>query len=287
MQTSPIFGFARRISFLSISVLMAILLLAMKEPVYAQDKEDKEKEKDIDHLAGQLAESLSTTNVKTILVLDFYAPDQSLKAAAKFVTARTELALGNQKQEFNIIEQRHLSSTQAAKLPPPGAPLSNDALEVFKQLADAVVTGNALQNTPDTVTVAVEISRLVTGERLAAFEMPIPRSMLPDTPAAVTLDSPESSQIVTGEDNVNFPRCLDCKTPQVTGETRAHQGTVNLEVTVSEEGRAQQIGIIKMLGYGLDEIAIEAVRKWSFEPTIKAGRPVPVTLPIEITFRSF
>jgi TonB family protein len=278
MQISPVFGFARLTSFLIISVLVAIFLL-VEEPAYAQDKE-----KDIDHLAGQLAESLATTNVKKILVLDFNAPDQSLKDAAKFVTARTALALGNQKQEFKIAEQSHLSSSQAAKLPPPGAPLSNDVLEVFRQLADAVVTGSLLQNTPDTVTVAVEVSHVVTGERLAAFEMPIPRSMLPDT-----LDSPESSPMVPGQDNVNIPRCMDCQNPQYRAETRARgrQGTVNLQVIVSEEGRALQIGVIKMLGYGLDEIAIEAVRKWSFEPTAKAGRPIPVILPIEITFRLF
>ncbi|HXN24414.1 MAG TPA: energy transducer TonB [Candidatus Dormibacteraeota bacterium] len=283
MQISPVFGFARLISFLIISVLVAILLL-VEEPAYAQDQE-----KDIDHLADQLAESLATTNVKKILVLDFNAPDQSLKDAAKFVTARTALALGNQKQEFKIVEQRHLSSSQAAKLPPPGAPLSNDVLEVFRQLADAVVTGNLLQNTPDTVAVAVEVSHVATGERLAAFEIPIPRSMLPDSPAALTLNSPESLPMVPGQDNVNIPRCLDCQTPQYTGETRARgrQGTVNLQVIVSEDGRALQIGVIKMLGYGLDEIAIEAVRKWSFEPTTKAGRPVPVILPIEITFRLF
>jgi protein TonB len=113
--------------------------------------------------------------------------------------------------------------------------------------------------------------------------------MLPDSLAALTLNSPESLPMVPGQDNVNIPRCLDCQTPQYMGETRArgHQGTVNLQVIVSEEGRALQIGVVKMLGYGLDEIAIEAVRKWSFEPTTKAGRPVPVTVPIEITFRLF
>jgi TonB family protein len=36
---------------------------------------------------------------------------------------------------------------------------------------------------------------------------------------------------------------------------------------------------------GLDEKAIEAVRKWRFKPAMKDGKPVNVKMPIEITLR--
>jgi hypothetical protein len=39
------------------------------------------------------------------------------------------------------------------------------------------------------------------------------------------------------------------------------------------------------VGYGLDEQAIEAIRKWRFHPGMKDGNPVPVTVQVEVMFR--
>jgi protein TonB len=38
---------------------------------------------------------------------------------------------------------------------------------------------------------------------------------------------------------------------------------------------------------GLDEKAIEAVRKWRFEPGQKDGWPVPVLVEIQVNFRLY
>jgi TonB family protein len=63
-------------------------------------------------------------------------------------------------------------------------------------------------------------------------------------------------------------------------------GTVLLSLTVSPEGLPTDIRVVRSLGYGLDEKAIEALRLWRFEPaTDQDGTAVPVDCSVEIRFR--
>ena len=58
-----------------------------------------------------------------------------------------------------------------------------------------------------------------------------------------------------------------------------------LKVIVDSTGRVVNPSIVRSLGLGLDEKAVEAVRKWRFRPGYKDGKPVPVTAEIEVSFR--
>ncbi len=91
-----------------------------------------------------------------------------------------------------------------------------------------------------------------------------------------------------GRGGVGYPACDYCPDPKYSEEARKakYQGTVLLEVIVTPEGRATNIRVIKGVGLGLDEKAIEAVRTWIFKPAIGPnGKPVAVRVPIEVTFR--
>src|SRR5262249_42953684 len=48
---------------------------------------------------------------------------------------------------------------------------------------------------------------------------------------------------------------------------------------------AQNIRVLKPLGYGLDEKAQEAVKMWLFRPGTKDGKPIPIEAQIETNFR--
>jgi len=52
------------------------------------------------------------------------------------------------------------------------------------------------------------------------------------------------------------------------------EGTVPLEVKVGVDGTVLDIRSLETLGYGLDEKAVECVRKWRFNPALNTGRPV-------------
>ena len=74
--------------------------------------------------------------------------------------------------------------------------------------------------------------------------------------------------------------------PEYSEEARKAkwQGTVVLSLIVDEEGRPQEIKVVRALGLGLDQKAIEAVQKWEFKPGMKDGHAVPVQATVELNF---
>ena len=75
--------------------------------------------------------------------------------------------------------------------------------------------------------------------------------------------------------------------PEYAQEARLlkYSGAVMLSIVVDASGRARSIRVVKGLGFGLDEKAVEAVRQWVFRPGMKDGNPVNVRATIEVNFR--
>ena len=86
---------------------------------------------------------------------------------------------------------------------------------------------------------------------------------------------------------VSAPVLVFKKEPEYSEEARKakYQGTVVLYVEVEPDGHPTNIRVLRSLGLGLDEKAIEAVRQWKFKPGYKDGRPVTVAATIEVNFR--
>ena len=77
--------------------------------------------------------------------------------------------------------------------------------------------------------------------------------------------------------------------PPYTKEARAAklEGTCNFSVVVDENGNVADVRLVRSVGGGLDESAIETIRTWKFKPATKKGEPVPVRVMVEVTFRLF
>ena len=86
---------------------------------------------------------------------------------------------------------------------------------------------------------------------------------------------------------VSAPVLLYKVEPEYSEEARKakYQGTVILYVEVTPDGRAVNPRVMRSLGLGLDEKAVEAVKKWKFRPGYKDGKPVTVAATIEVNFR--
>ena len=157
-----------------------------------------------------------------------------------------------------------------------GLGLDEMALDAVKQwkYKPAMKNGQPVEyNTTVQVTFRL-LPDLVSDEERAAF------LKLQDAPAAAPASSTTSS-------GTQQPVLLYKKEPEYTEEARSAklQGTVVLSTTIGTDGRAGNIQVLKSLGLGLDEKAMEAVRQWKFRPAMQDGKPIESTHQVEVNFR--
>ena len=58
-------------------------------------------------------------------------------------------------------------------------------------------------------------------------------------------------------------------------------------VVIGADGKPGEIAVARPIGFGLDENAVDAIRKATFEPASKDGKPVPVLLNLVVEFRIY
>ena len=85
------------------------------------------------------------------------------------------------------------------------------------------------------------------------------------------------------------PKTIFAPDPMYSEEARQNkiQGSVVLWLVVGADGRPSNIKVSRSVGHGLDQEAIDAVKKWTFEPATLDGKPVPVQINVEVNFRLY
>jgi protein TonB len=85
---------------------------------------------------------------------------------------------------------------------------------------------------------------------------------------------------------VTTPLLIQSVEPEYTEAARNAKisGTVLVNLIVEPNGNPSHIRVIRGLGIGLDEKAIQAVQQYKFKPGIKNGKPVRVELNISLNF---
>lgn len=103
-------------------------------------------------------------------------------------------------------------------------------------------------------------------------------------------DSPSVPLILTaGKDGVSAPRCSYCPPPSYTDPAREvkFNGTVLLQLTISEHGQTVDAKVVRGLPFGLNQSAIRAVRDWQFQPATRNGEPITCMVMMEASFRLY
>jgi TonB family protein len=130
---------------------------------------------------------------------------------------------------------------------------------------------------------------------ITAYKPPssIPSNQLQTCPAKVG-SHPEADGIYRVGDHVLPPVPTNTVEARLTIEARkaaAQNPNGRLDavsligLVVDKEGNPQEVCVRKIAGYGLDEEAVNAVKKYSFRPATTSGVPVAVRLTIEVNFK--
>lgn len=98
-------------------------------------------------------------------------------------------------------------------------------------------------------------------------------------PIEVPLHDPDFTQV----------RVTGMADPEYTPEARSAniKGTVLLTFLVNTKGQATDIWVLRSLGFGLDQAAANAARKYRFAPASYRQQPVEMQLSIEVNFQFF
>jgi TonB family protein len=91
------------------------------------------------------------------------------------------------------------------------------------------------------------------------------------------------------ERNVTMPHAIFMPGPEYTEQARKKKinGTVVVSLTVKVDGTTRDIKVVKGVGYGLDEKAVETVSRWKFSPALKDGQPIEKEITVELAFHLY
>jgi TonB family protein len=86
---------------------------------------------------------------------------------------------------------------------------------------------------------------------------------------------------------ISAPSVLIKGEPEYSEDARVakYMGTVVLFIEIGPDGVPRNLRVIRGLGFGLNEAALDAVSQWKFKPGMRDGVPVTVAATIEVNFR--
>ena len=87
--------------------------------------------------------------------------------------------------------------------------------------------------------------------------------------------------------DVQAPVAISRVEPQYTELARKAriEGVVIIEAIIDRNGNVTDARVLKPLPLGLDQAALEAVKRWKFKPGTLNGQPVPVIYNLTVIFR--
>jgi len=62
------------------------------------------------------------------------------------------------------------------------------------------------------------------------------------------------------------------------------QGTVVLQALIRRDGSVDVVHVVRSIGFGLDQNAIDALKQWRFRPATRNGQAIDFTLNVEVRF---
>jgi TonB family protein len=118
-------------------------------------------------------------------------------------------------------------------------------------------------------------------------ESPASHLSLPPLPVNANEDNLGARIYRESDPGVIAPKQMYSPEPEFSEKARQakEQGTVMIVLVVAADSLPQNVRVACSSAPDLNENAIEAVKRWKFAPGTKDGKPVPVKLLIEVSFK--
>lgn len=101
-----------------------------------------------------------------------------------------------------------------------------------------------------------------------------------------TIKPPDGVEVLKPDNGIEPPQAISTPEPEFTEAARQAwlQGTALFSFIVDKNGSVNSIKILRPLGLGLDENAVETIKGWKFSPARKNGEPVSAMIAVEVSF---
>jgi TonB family protein len=286
MLDSKFFARNRSFHFLALFALTALLspqIVAQSQP--ASPNVDPA----ISKLAARIADLLQRANAAKVVVADLNGPERQTHPVGKWLADQLSTSLKSDFSGLDVIA-RPSQESPTTENEEPSYPLTASAKQKVwaRKLGASVIIVGSYARISKGIGVSLTAANLShSGRPIGEANGLIPISEEINALSVDPIPSLKGSIARAGTGGTSVPSCLHCPSPKYSDKARAakYQGTVVLQVTVSAEGRAIHISVVKGPGMGLEEKSIEAVKKWKFKPAVDAGGDaVAVIVPIEVSF---
>jgi len=182
-----------------------------------------------------------------------------------FPDIRQQIETVQQKPKVYVVQQVRF------KPPPP-----KQQREIPKPKAKKVPIPDPTPEEPEPIRVVEEIEQ----------EVELPETdIIFDIPEGPPPAEPEGPIMVGGD--VKAPEKISAPPPQYTEIARKAriQGVVIVQAIIDKQGNVTNVKVLKGLPMGLDQAAVDAIKKWKFEPATLNGKPVSVYYNLTVNFQ--
>jgi outer membrane biosynthesis protein TonB len=213
------------------------------------------------------------------------------KPAPKAATAQTPVAAPT-------------PTTDSTPAPPVPSTESTDATEAQAATQAEIAAASAAERPADAKSVTTTTSQAHSNQLLRdaldnVFAQPFDTRMMESMPgfwklyyaaAAAKTDYKPADPAVLRQSEVDKKARLTSTFEPQSNEYAQDHGVAGIclyHVVIGADGKPGEIAVARPIGFGLDENAVDSIRKATFEPAIKNGNPVPVMLDLVVEFRIY
>ena len=220
--------------------------------------------------------------------------EESLRTVMKlnpsFALAYDALAMFYAQRGTNLAEAHELIET-AVKMAPGVPEVRVDESQVLfamnknREAQDVLEIALKMAHTPEQTAAVENVLRSLQKFEAARSKTGQPKvTLLPRSGKAATAGTGQGA--TAGETPARAIYSPGVEYTEEAKEARL-EGVCVVTLIVGVDGKPSNIVVTKKLGMGLDEKAVEAVRKWKFEPGRRYGKPVITHLTLQLGFKLF